>query len=427
MHKPYHKIFKNFELKKNFISFFNKSIFENIEIIAGKKVRDEVEKLGLEKMHKVFSVDYLPFLQFALNKKLKNTMYEFLFNVGKHDLNIKKSFFIDKTLNFRFNYPYKIKIRSKISRKIYRSINLDNYNNASKELNLAKKANYKYDNSDLTKIEYFKSTNNSLYLHSPHRDTWFAHSTKGLNLWLAISQVKDDNGMLLYPEVFKYNYQHDKNPAYIKDFYNLGKVYKPTLKSGELLIFNPEILHATHLNTGDSTRVVFSGRIEINKPKFYNKGFQIKEPYWIKSNDVMNKNYNNAIIIKREKENFIIDKKKLLKKQKIKKINFDYNFEKNNHYKIFSINKKINKKILLNFKNISIGILKKKKILYAFNALCPHLKINLLNSEIKKDTIICQGHGVEFDLNKEKSSCGHFNFKKYKIQKRDKYYYILAG
>ena len=100
-------------------------------------------------MHKVFSVDYLPFLQFALNKKLKNTMYEFLFNVGKHDLNIKKNFFIDKTLNFRFNYPYKIKIQSKISRKIYRSINLDNYKNASKELNLAKKANYKYDNSDL--------------------------------------------------------------------------------------------------------------------------------------------------------------------------------------------------------------------------------------------------------------------------------------
>ena len=84
--------------------------------------------------------------------------------------------------------------------------------------------------------------------------------------------------------------------AHIKDFYNLGKVYKPKLKSGELLIFNPEILHATHLNTGDSTRVVFSGRIEINKPKFYNKGFQIKEPYWIKSNDVMNKNYNNLYL-----------------------------------------------------------------------------------------------------------------------------------
>lgn len=427
MSNPYFKIFKNYKSKKNFISVFNDSIMENIEIIAGKKIKEEVKKLGLEKMHKVFSVDYLPFLQFALNKQLKNTMYEFLSSVGEYDLNIKRNFFIDKTLNFRFNYPYKIKTRSKITRKIYRSLNLNNFSTASKELNLASKKNYEYDNSDITKIKYFNSNNNSLYLHSPHRDTWFAHGAKGLNLWLAISEVKEDNGMLLYPEVFKYNYEHDKNPAYIKDIYNLGKVFKTKLKNGELLVFNPEILHATHLNTGDSTRVVFSGRIENNKPKFYNKSFQVKEPYWIRSYDVKNKNYNNVVIIKREKNNFVTDKKKLLEKNKIETINFDCNFEKNKIYKIFSINKKINKKTLIKFKNITIGIIKKEKNFYAFNALCPHLKINLLNSEIRKNTITCQGHGVEFNLNKKKSNCGNFNFKKYFIEKKNKYFYIIGN
>ena len=426
MSLPYYKTFKNFSDKKKFLSAFKQSILENIEIIAGKKTANKVETSGLENMHKFFSIDYLPFLQFALEKKLKHLMYEFLNQVTIKNLKMNKNFFIDKTLNFRFNYPYSSKIKSKLTRDIYRSLNLNNFHQTDKEINFAKNNNHKFDESDLTKIKYFKTKNNSLYMHSPHRDTWFAHSTNGINLWLAISKVKKDNGMLLYPRVYKYEYEHSTNPAYIKDDYNLGKPYKTILNSGELFIFNPEILHASHLNTSDKTRVVFSGRVDLQTPTFYKNSFQIKEPFWIESKDVLKKDFEKSIIFKRTKKNFVVNKRKFLTQNKIDQINFNFSFSEKEKYKIFKTNKKIREKTLLSFKDRKIGLIKKNKELYAFNALCPHLKINLLNSEMNGNYITCQGHGIEFNIKKKKSTCGNFRFKKYKIEKKSNYYILKS-
>lgn len=424
MSKAIYKIFNKYLDKKRYISVFNNTILENIEIIAGKDVKDRIKKTGLENMHKVFPVEYVPFLQFALDRKLKNIMYEYLYSVGKSILKFKKEFFIDKTLNFRIVYPHKINIKSKLSRNVFRSLDLNNFYNAEEEIKKAKEKKYIFDNSDITKINYFKTKNNSLYLHSPHRDTWFAHGTKGLNVWLAISKVNKNNGMVLFPDVFKYDCEHEKNPAYIKDEYNLGSPYKTDLRPGELFVFNPEILHATNLNTGDKTRVVFSGRIEKDKPKFYKNTYQIKEPYWINSNDVKNKQFENFIIFNR-KSNLANNKKKNLHKNKINKIKFNFDFEKNKNYKIFRNKKYIkDKKIILDFKNVKIGLIKKKDVYFAFNALCPHLNINLLNSKIIGNTITCQGHGVEFNIKNKKSNCGLFKLKKYKVFKKENEYFL---
>ena len=424
MSKGYFKTFNNYPNKNKFLTFFKNSIFENIEIIAGRESKNLVKKLGLENMHKVFPVEYVPFLQFALDRKIKNIMYEFLYTIGLNKLKFNNNFYIDKTLNFRVVYPHSVNIKSKLTRNVYRSLNLNNFTDVNNELKKAANTKYKYDNSDITKINYFKTKNNSLFLHSPHRDTWFAHSTKGLNLWLAISDVEKNNGMVLYPDVFNYDFDHEINPAYIKDFYNLGSPYKTNLKSGELFVFNPEILHATSLNTGNKTRVVFSGRVENGKPKFYKKTYQIKEPYWLYSKDVKKKKFGNFKIFERSSINLIDIKMKNREKNEIKKIKFNTKFEKNKTYKIFKNKSSKDKKIILDFKNVKIGLLKKNNKYYAFNALCPHLNINLLNSKINGDIITCQGHGVEFNIKNRKSNCGLFKLKKYKILKKKNDYFL---
>ena len=40
-----------------------------------------------------------------------------------------------------------------------------------------------------------------------------------------------------------------KRPAYVKDQYDLGDFEIPKLKSGELFLFDSEILHASRINT----------------------------------------------------------------------------------------------------------------------------------------------------------------------------------
>jgi Protein involved in biosynthesis of mitomycin antibiotics/polyketide fumonisin len=232
-----------------------------------------VEKNGLEKMHEYFSANYIPFLQFALNKKLKKLLYKQIFEIIKFSLKTKNDFYVDQTLNFRIHYPFKIAKKSSISRSVYRGINLENFKNSDMEINqsISKSQDYVMDKSDTTKVSYFGRLPVTCYTHSPHRDTWFGHSINGLNLWWGITDVNTKNGVILYRDVAKYNLKHLKQPAYVEDIYDLGKSVVPKLNSGDLLVFDPEILHATRLNTSEMTRIVFSGRIDFKKPRFDSK------------------------------------------------------------------------------------------------------------------------------------------------------------
>ena len=422
------KVLKDYSNKNNFFQNCINSIYKKIEIISGINVVNKIKSSGLEKIHEFFPVEYIPFLQYAVHEDLKNILHEQIFQITNNDLNFKNKFFIDQSLNFRFHYPYENEKKSKLSRKIFRCLNLKNYRNPEKEFNLAKEKskNYKLDESDVSKINYFKTNNNSLYLHSPHRDTWFAHSTEGTNFWWGISNVTDLNGMMLFTKVSNYDLEHEINPAYVKDLYNLGKYVVPNLNSGDLLLFDAEILHASKINTSNDTRVVFSGRVNITEPKFYKYTRQVKEPYWLNSEDVKLGNFSNPLVFKREKKNIVKKKIKKLTKNKIKKLKFNEKLIKNKKYKIKKISKKKDDsfKLLLEFKNKKIALIKNKKNIYAFEALCPHLGYNLINSDEREGKVQCQGHGLEFDLKLGSSICNKFKLRNYKIIKKTNYYYL---
>ena len=427
--KNSYKVLNKYFDKKIFLKICINSIYKNIKIISGLKIANKVKEKGLEKIHDYFPVEFIPFLQHAVHIDLKKTLHEQMFKISKNNFRIKNSFFIDNTLNFRFHYPFANEKKSILTRKIFRCLNLDNYSSAQKEFSLAKEKskNYKFDESDKTKINYFKTNNSSLYLHSPHRDTWFAHSTEGVNFWWGISKVSDLNGMMMFQKVYKHNLEHEVNPAYVKDFYNLGKFIVPKLKAGDLLVFDAEILHASRINTSNETRIVFSGRINIKEPKFYKFTRQVKEPFWLKSEDVKNKNFDNLVCFKREKKNIIKYTLKKLKKNKIKTIYVNSKFLKNKTYKLNKINKREKSfKIIVKFNNTKVGFVKNKKDLFAFNALCPHLNFNLLNSETNNNKVKCQGHGLEFDLKTGFSSCNKFKLKNFKILEQNNYYFLQS-
>ena len=277
-YKNKYSIFKNYLDKKNFLNLCLNTIFEELEVISNYQTRKNVEKDGLDFIHKHFPVEYLPFLQFSLEKKLKNILYKQIYKIVKSELKIKKNFLIDKTLNFRFHYPFKLEKKSRLNREVYRCLDLKNYHEPDKEFENAilKSKNYIKDKSDLTKIKYFGNVNASAHHHSPHRDTWFAHSTEGLNFWWAISNVNKQNGLILYQDIYRYNLKHTKQPSYVLDQYKLGKPVVPELNQGDLLLFDPEILHASRIDTSNKSRTVFSGRINFGKPKFYKKTYDIK-------------------------------------------------------------------------------------------------------------------------------------------------------
>ena len=303
-----YKILNNYYNKNNFIKSVEQTVFDLIEKIDSIHVRKKVELSGLENIHNHFSVDLVPFLQFGLQSVFRNKLYKQICGTIEKKYSIKNNFYVDKTLNFRVVYPYHIAKKSILSRAVYRCLNLQNYHDAKNELKKAviKSKTYEMDRSDLTKLKYFGKLPVPCYQHGPHRDTWFGHSYNGFNLWWGITKVSELNGMMLFRKIYNFNLNHVSQPAYVKDEYDLGKSIVPKLKKGELLLFDPEILHATRLNTSNKTRVVFSGRVDFTKPKFYKNAKDTKEPFWLNSSDIKDNNFDGA--------------KKFLKVKKLKKI-----------------------------------------------------------------------------------------------------------
>ena len=422
-------ILKKYTNKISFTKLCNETILKNISHISGQAIADKVEKYGLEKIHNFFPVEFLPFLQDAVENDLLNIIHSQIVDVGLKNCKFKKNFLVDKSINFRIHYPFSLEKKSMLSREIFRCLNLKKFFNAKEEFLRAKVNSKKYVlvDSDKTKIKYFGNNNASCFLHSGHRDTWFGHSTEGLNFWWGITEVNEQNGMMLFRKVTGFDIEHEKRPAYVKkDCYNLGEFELPKLERGDLLIFDSEILHATRINTSNKTRMAISGRINIDNPKFYPFTYDEKDPYWLKSQDIKKKIFTNILIFRRDnKKNRSYKKLKSLKKIKIDEIKINSKISFGKSYKLKKkLNNQKNLKYNIIFKNAKIAFVKNNSGVYAFNSLCPHLNFNLINSDISSNRVRCQGHGLEFNIKKGKSSCNKFKIKTYKILLKNNYYYL---
>ena len=282
------------------------------------------------------------------------------------------------------------------------------------------------ERKDLDRIAYFGKLPDPATGHSPHRDTWFGHTFNALNLWWSISNVTKRTGVILYDQVNDYNLQHEKNPAYIKkDKHYIGKSKVISMNDGELLVFDPEILHASRIITNDQTRIVFSGRISENKPKFYKKSGDIEFPYWLRSDDIKNNTFSKIYTFYKKNNSITSGKKKNLKIAKFEKKIIKEKIKFGKKYKIFredKIDKEKNYKII--FKNYEISLVFRGGKFYVFKSTCPHLNFYLSLGHFDKSIVTCPGHGLKFDLRNGNSECDLFKIKVFRILLKENYYYL---
>lgn len=427
--KGNYKVFNDYFNKQSFIDKCRSEIFKSIEEISGTEIRKKVESEGLDKLHKFFSVDYVPFLQFSLEEKLRSSLIKSIHDVGKNNLGYD-DFYIDKELNFRIVYPYEVSLKSSLSRSVYRSLDLKNYKNVEEELNLAlKKAKkYKPEYSDKKKEEYFKGLPVPCYGHSPHRDTWFGHTYGALNLWWSISGVTNETGLVMYPEVNIYDFKHTEEPMYVEDDQHLGKPTILNMEDGDLLIFDPEILHGTKLITKvDTTRIVVSGRLNENKPKFYKLTKAYEYPDWYSSKDISN-NINDKIHNFFRKDHSVESPQKIYKKNifEIKTIKIDDNIKFKKEYKILSSNDfNPECRYKVTFNNYNVSFISTNNGFFSFKSECPHLGFDLTTAyyDEGKGEIVCNGHAASFDKNGN-SGCKILKLRTFEVIKKNESIYL---
>lgn len=424
--------FKNYQLKtakyfkkKTFIEQVNNSFLESIEEVCGGKKKESVKNSGLVNMHKYIDPSFLPFITYTLNNKIKNIVLKQVALIGLNNLKIKKNFYIDDNVVYRIHYPHSYAKKSFLKRKFYLALNLKNFKNAKNEISRVKnKKVFNLSSFDLAKIRYHRDLPNEAYAHGPHRDTWFGHTFGALNLWWSICGVNKDSGLIIFPKDNGFGLEHLSMPAYISPDQPISKPEIISLEDGKLYIFDPEILHATKLNTSNETRIVITGRINKEKPTFYKGTNEIEYMLWHKSNNLLNEKFSDIKKFPR--------KKNLVKKPILKAKNFD------KRVKIF-INKKFKKginlynnlkginfsvPILIEFINKKLIILKKDNHFCSFSAACPHLGINLIDGFFDKDKVVCPGHGLSFNFKNGKSSCAKFSIKSYTVSIGEKKFLI---
>ncbi|MEU7486997.1 phytanoyl-CoA dioxygenase family protein [Streptomyces sp. NPDC042319] len=100
-----------------------------------------------------------------------------------------------------------------------------------------------------------------------HVDSWFNTAVNSVNLWMAVSRVRHDNGLLLWPDAYRSPLRHDG--VRLDPHQEIGEPVEVELGRGDVLLFAGDHLHATRPNTGPETRWVITKRICLGPPRYH--------------------------------------------------------------------------------------------------------------------------------------------------------------
>ncbi len=105
--------------------------------------------------------------------------------------------------------------------------------------------------------------------HGPHKDSWRYHPNNTINVWIALTDVNNLNGMFLLPESRDYYPMFAENEIVPGCHTYPNMQYLTQLKKGDAVIFSAELLHGSVINQTEFTRFALSLRCTTEVPEFH--------------------------------------------------------------------------------------------------------------------------------------------------------------
>jgi nitrite reductase/ring-hydroxylating ferredoxin subunit len=251
---------------------------ESIAVVAGVSARDRVARDGLGVLHEVLPAEAIGELRDQVMPRVRATLFETTCRVAREVLGIDGPFYVDDYTILRVNFPYEVALRS--------SMDAENpgigrmSQGVKRDAEQARVVDPVYDPKG-----YHAGQPPASWAHGPHLDTWTGHSRDGVNLWWAIGDVVAEHAMFFYPELHGVPLAPDPRSLYLRAGRPLPRPSPVPLAAGEMLVFDPEVLHGTHLNVSGLTRVAASTRINARRPAFDPTCFYARE-FWHESGDL---------------------------------------------------------------------------------------------------------------------------------------------
>lgn len=416
-------VFNDFTQKQLYYDSVRQVIFDGIEEVESLECRQVIEENGLASMHKYFPVDKLIYLDIFIREHIRQLMVEMAYSFCKNDLKLPSEFFIAPDyLLVKISYPFEVAIKSKVTYKQYIQ-----YRNKClkpsqrfkikeflRKFKAETKKLLKKSKDDVGYHEIYPYAANAFGIHM---DSWYGSPLDGINLWWAIEGVREDNSMVLYPERFGESIKYKKDFLYLPPGITMTKPQKVELTDGSLLVFNSDLLHGSHLNISNVTRVTIAPRVTLDKPKFNPESLDLELLEWYSSEDIARGEFGNIIKFT-TKDNCGVLYEGRQKPHVEKRISITVNSSFSEGMPIAlcpSDTLNVGEKMLVNLKKESLIVLRTIKGLQAVDAICPHLKVNLIDGFHDEQHISCPGHAVAFSLTDGSSKCNLLKLRVYKV------------
>ena len=253
-------------------------VVEAVGVVAGPAARDAAARDGLHALHEVLPAAAIGELRDAVMPRIRATLFAVTCRVAREVLGIEGEFYVDDYTILRVNFPYEVALAAPMEAE---NPGIGRMSEAARaKAKRARVIDPVYDPRG-----YHRDQPPAAWAHGPHLDTWTGHSRDGVNLWWAIGDVVAEHSMFFYPELFGHPLAPDPRSLYLREGRPLPRPTPCPLAAGEMVVFNPEVLHGTHLNVSGRTRVAASTRINAQVPRFDPTCFYARE-FWHAGSDL---------------------------------------------------------------------------------------------------------------------------------------------
>lgn len=387
-------------------------IFTAVGVVGGADAATALRLKSLGALHEVVDARDVSELRDRVLEALRPDLLAMAVAVGRRVLGWRDDFFVDDYLILRVNFPYDI------ARQADATAENPGIGRLSPWMREAARARRVTDTVYDPK-GYHKGHPPAAWAHGPHLDSWTGHSKDGCNIWWAIGDVPAEAGMILYPELIGTDLLVDPRSLYLQSGYALPKPTYFPLDAGEMLVFDPEVLHGTHLNLTNKTRVAVSLRLNARQPTFDPDCFYARE-FWRRASDIEAGRYSVVEHFKREHHLADVEPPSSAPKPPRTMV-LALEPPTTPGPVVVGAASLVSEggRLSVQVANRTALIVRRNGNLAAFDAACPHYGVCLADGAADRTTTYCPGCGVGFDLSSGCSASPSLTLRRLAVCERD--------
>ena len=384
--------------------------------IAGVGAGRTLEASGLESLHTVIEAGDVGRLRDRVLGRLRESLLGLAVRVGRDVLGWSDDFYVDDYLILRINFPYEV---ARLAPAGTENPGIGRVSPLMREEAAARRVK----DPVFDPAAYHRGHPPPAWAHGPHLDSWSGHSRDGVNIWWAIGEVPAEAGMVLYPQLAGASLSCDRRTLYLAAGQPLPPPTVVPLAAGEMLVFDPEILHGTHLNVTDRTRVAISLRLNSARPVFDPASFYARE-FWRRASDIEAGDLETVLHLKREEN--LAPPGPPVTPPSVSDSVLDLQAGAGDTVVVGPSSLVADGgRVIANLGGRRIMILRATGRLTAVSADCPHYGIALADGGVDGRRLHCPACAVAFDLDTGLSACASLRLHRFPV--RDEAGLILLG